>query len=459
MWRAIGSKEEDIHKSKSEALLLDGGMGTELERKGLVVDGLPMWSTSCLGLLGSSSTSSELATKATPDPLLDGSAIQAVHHSYLHQGRVDCLTLATYQMSLQGCQKETVRRHREAHPLQVTDVVEAAIAAFPSEDQLTQSTSRPRGTIVLGSLGPLGATLPEGQEFKGEYTRTAAEFHAFHYPRVSAFQHKSPTSPVTDTGADGDTKLTPTRRSSANFERLAMWQRDHRFVVAFETFPRLDEALVAGQCAVSCGFHFYCSFTLDPQDPTVTAGGDPFAQVVYQLTQQFPRHCVGVGVNCVDPEHANRWFHHVLFEAQLPEGVAGAGTQQGTTTTTAPGGTAPDGTVSLVLYPNSGEIFVGGATPWLPKPSSSSGAAGNKDAVTTTTDDTALLTNTLPALAQKWAATMADRHEGEQGKGGGPAWGPLASACVDASCIVIGGCCRSTPEVIQAVGEAIRSTS
>ena len=63
--------------------VLDGGMATELERKGFDLSG-PLWSAHVL--------------ESSPE------AIAAVHRDYLEAG-ADCLLTASYQVSAEGFQK------------------------------------------------------------------------------------------------------------------------------------------------------------------------------------------------------------------------------------------------------------------------------------------------------------------------------------------------------------------
>src|SRR5271170_344760 len=63
--------------------VLDGGMATELERKGFNLDG-PLWSAHVL--------------ESSPE------AIAAVHREYLEAG-ADCLLTASYQVSAEGFQE------------------------------------------------------------------------------------------------------------------------------------------------------------------------------------------------------------------------------------------------------------------------------------------------------------------------------------------------------------------
>jgi homocysteine S-methyltransferase len=40
--------------------------------------------------------------------------------------------------------------------------------------------------LVAGSVGPYGAYLADGSEYRGDYVRSAEEFSVFHRPRVEA---------------------------------------------------------------------------------------------------------------------------------------------------------------------------------------------------------------------------------------------------------------------------------
>jgi homocysteine S-methyltransferase len=44
---------------------------------------------------------------------------------------------------------------------------------------------RRRALLVAGSVGPYGAYLADGSEYRGDYVRSAEEFVAFHRPRGS----------------------------------------------------------------------------------------------------------------------------------------------------------------------------------------------------------------------------------------------------------------------------------
>ncbi len=147
-------------------VLLDGAMATELEARGCdLADSL--WSAKVL--------------------LENPQLIRDVHLDYFRAGAQVAIT-ASYQATpagfaargldeaqsraLIGKSVELARKAREAY-----------LAENPQAGTL----------LVAGSVGPYGAFLADGSEYRGDYQRSAAEFQAFHRPRVEA---------LLDAGAD-----------------------------------------------------------------------------------------------------------------------------------------------------------------------------------------------------------------------------------------------------------------
>lgn len=158
-------------------VLLDGAMATELEARGCdLADSL--WSAKVL--------------------LENPQLIRDVHLDYFRAGAQVAIT-ASYQATpagfaargldeaqsraLIGKSVELARKAREAY-----------LAENPQAGTL----------LVAGSVGPYGAFLADGSEYRGDYQRSAAEFRAFHRPRVEA---------LLDAGADLLACETPSRHS------------------------------------------------------------------------------------------------------------------------------------------------------------------------------------------------------------------------------------------------------
>ncbi len=136
--------------------ILDGGMATELERRGCDISG-PLWSARVL----------------TDSP----ETIEAVHLSYLEAG-ADCILTSSYQVSAMGYAELGQPPEAAAAALQLS--VELAIAA---RDRYRQQSSRPVWIAV--SLGPYGSALHDGSEYHGNYAASFADLVRFHEERLA----------------------------------------------------------------------------------------------------------------------------------------------------------------------------------------------------------------------------------------------------------------------------------
>jgi homocysteine S-methyltransferase len=144
--------------------VLDGGMATELERRGCDISG-PLWSAHVLD------TSPQM--------------IAGVHLDYLRAG-ADCISTASYQISERGY-REVGRDPRDAaHALRLSvELAEQARSAHAAEN--------PRRVWIAASLGPFGAALHNGAEYHGRYDIAFDDLVAFHAERLAI---------VADTRAD-----------------------------------------------------------------------------------------------------------------------------------------------------------------------------------------------------------------------------------------------------------------
>ncbi len=128
--------------------ILDGGLATQLEADGHDLDH-PLWSARVV--------------MEAPD------AVVAVHERYLQAG-ADCVIAATYQATPQGLMALGLEASR----------AEAVML------QAVRLALRARGdgaAAVAASVGPYGATLADGSEFRGDDGLSVDELVAFHRPR------------------------------------------------------------------------------------------------------------------------------------------------------------------------------------------------------------------------------------------------------------------------------------
>lgn len=221
-----------------ELHVLDGGMATELENKGLLLDS-PLWSAQVL--------------ESSPE------SIVAVHREYLEAGS-DCILTASYQVSIEGF-AEIGRNPKDA--------AESAVRAFHTSAELAERARReyqmtsPRPIWIAGSLGPYGAMLHNGAEYHGNYDCTFDDLVAFHDRRIAV---------------------------------MAATQADF---LAFESIPSLEEAraiLVALASYPKVGAYF--SFTC--RDGQHVSHGEPL-RACGELLDPRPQ-VIGIGVNCTAPE-------------------------------------------------------------------------------------------------------------------------------------------------------------
>jgi len=142
------------------AVVLDGGMGTELERRGADLND-PLWSAKLL----------------IDSPHL----IEEVHYDYLLAG-ADVAVTASYQSTVEGF----VRRGIEASRAEELLLSSVRLACRARERFWAEQSHRPnRGKpLVAASIGSYGAFLADGSEFSGDYGLTRDQLMDFHRPRL-----------------------------------------------------------------------------------------------------------------------------------------------------------------------------------------------------------------------------------------------------------------------------------
>lgn len=136
--------------------VLDGGMASELERRGCDISG-PLWSAHVLD--------------TAPE------TIAQVHLDYLRAG-ADCISTVSYQVSARGYAELGRPAADAANALRQSVVIaETACEEYRAESQ--------RPLFIAASLGPYGAALHNGAEFHGRYDVGFAELVAFHAERLA----------------------------------------------------------------------------------------------------------------------------------------------------------------------------------------------------------------------------------------------------------------------------------
>jgi homocysteine S-methyltransferase len=236
-------------------VILDGGLATELERRGAdLADRL--WSARLLA----------------DDPGL----IAEVHQDYLAAG-ADVVATASYQASIGGFARRGLSESAARGLIRLS-----AALARDVRDRFWLSggiePGRPR-PLVAGSIGPYGAALADGSEYRGRYQIGPAELMAFHLPRL---------------------------------EELVAGGVD---VLALETFPSPDEAvIVLGLMRQWPGMTAWVSFST--ADDAHVAEGQPVEEAV-RAVAGLPG-VVAVGVNCLPPSRVDRLLERIGRVTNLP---------------------------------------------------------------------------------------------------------------------------------------------
>jgi homocysteine S-methyltransferase len=221
-----------------DALILDGGLATELEARGCDL-GDDLWSARLL--------------LENPD------IIRQVHLAYFAAG-ADCAISASYQATVPGF---VARGLSEAEAVQLLRLsVQLAVEArdlFWSEEKNRAGRLRP---LAAASIGPYGAYLADGSEYSGDYELNEQELLDWHRQRWHI---------LAESGAD---------------------------LLACETIPSYLEAkafrrLLAETPEAMAWFSFSCGDGQHVNDGTLLAQCASLVKEVEQV--------VAVGINCTPP--------------------------------------------------------------------------------------------------------------------------------------------------------------
>ncbi len=217
-------------------LLLDGGLSNVLEAQGCDLNH-PLW------------TAKLLAT--------DPKAILQAHLRYLEAG-ARCIITSSYQATIPGFMALGYdRTAAETLLLQTVTLAEQAVERFLAQHH---PSYRP---LIAASIGPYGAYLADGSEYRGDYAITLSALRDFHRERIQLLDH---------TPAD---------------------------LFACETIPSFLEARVLADLLAGATKPAWISFSC--RDDRRLNDGTPIEEAV-ALFADHPR-VFAVGVNCTAPRH------------------------------------------------------------------------------------------------------------------------------------------------------------
>jgi homocysteine S-methyltransferase len=216
-------------------LLLDGGLSNELERQGCDLN-QKLWSAKLL--------------ESNPE------AIILAHLAYLESG-AQCLITSSYQATLPGFMAIGYDK-----PSASGLILKSVQLAEEARNRFLSANPHAFKPLIAASIGPYGAYLANGSEYRGDYDLTDQELSDFHEPRINL---------LATTTAD---------------------------ILACETIPSFQEAKVLSGLLEKINKPAWVSFSC--KDGKHISDGTP----IEKCAAFFSSHpaVFAIGVNCTSPE-------------------------------------------------------------------------------------------------------------------------------------------------------------
>jgi homocysteine S-methyltransferase len=225
-------------------LLLDGGLSNELERQGCDLN-QKLWSAKLL--------------ESNPE------AIVLAHLAYLEAG-AQCIITSSYQATLPGFMALGYDQPSAGELiLKSVQLAEEARRRFVS---IHPHQLKP---VIAASIGPYGAYLADGSEYRGDYAISDRELGDFHEPRINLLD-----------------------KSTAD-------------ILACETIPSFREAHVLSVILKDKSKAAWISFSC--KDGKHISDGTP----IEKCAALFARHpkVFAIGVNCTSPEYISELIQSI----------------------------------------------------------------------------------------------------------------------------------------------------
>ncbi|WP_460070680.1 homocysteine S-methyltransferase [Streptomyces sp. YKOK-I1] len=214
-------------------VVLDGGMSNQLESAGHDLSD-ELWSARLLA--------------ERPE------AITEAHLAYFEAGANVAIT-SSYQATFEGFAKRGISPEESARLLTLSVELAREAARQARDKGITQPL------WVAASVGPYGAMLADGSEYRGRYGLSVAELERFHRPRLEVLAAAAPD------------------------------------VLALETVPDAEEAEALLRAVRGLGVPAWLSYTVDG---VRTRAGQPLDEA-FALAAEADE-VIAVGVNCCAPE-------------------------------------------------------------------------------------------------------------------------------------------------------------
>jgi homocysteine S-methyltransferase len=228
----------------SYPLLLDGGLSNELERQGCDLN-QKLWSAKLL--------------ESNPE------AIVLAHLSYLESG-ARCIITSSYQATLPGFMAIGYDK-----PSASGLILKSVQLADEARNRFLSVNPHAPKPLIAASIGPYGAYLADGSEYRGDYVVSDQALRDFHEPRINLLAG-----------------------SKADF-------------LACETIPGFQEAKVLSEILETVKMPAWVSFSC--KDGKHINDGTP----IEQCAAFFAHHptVFAIGVNCTSPEYISELIRSI----------------------------------------------------------------------------------------------------------------------------------------------------
>ena len=220
-----------LAEAKERPIVLDGGLGTLLEQRGHDVTG-ELWSARIL--------------------VEEPGAIVAAHAEFYDAGSELAIS-GSYQTSYEGLAAAGIERD------EATRIMQESVRLARRAAEESGAAEAGRG-FVAASIGPYGAHLADGSEYRGDYGLSAKELADWHRPRIETLWAAGPD------------------------------------ILAVETVPTAQEVEAGAKALAGTGARAWISLT-----PALgaTRQGETLREA-FRIADQSPE-IVAVGVNCCHP--------------------------------------------------------------------------------------------------------------------------------------------------------------